>query len=143
MSFRLRFSQMILCAALLVCSGCGGSGNLGQVEGVLTIDDKPIGQATIAFYPTTGRSSIGFTDDNGHYTLQYTNTETGAVIGDHKVTISTETEGPDQYSEPGSVAPARKESMPRKYLSNKTTDLTATVERGENTIDFKLNSADL
>ena len=141
MSFRLRILQMILCSVLLVCCGCfSGSGNIGEVEGVITLDGKPLDQTTIAFYPTEGRSSIGFTDAEGHYSLVHTRNENGAIIGGHKVTISTALEGSDQYDEVQTEG--RKETMPRKYLNKKTTDLTAKVERGTNTINFDLKSAD-
>ena len=140
MSFQI--IRLSLCALLLAYCGCNSnSGNMGTVEGVVTLDGKPLDQVTIAFYPTNGRGSLGFTDADGRYSLVYTSSKDGALIGPHKVTISTATEGPDQYSSPGAPE-ARKETMPARYLDKKTTDLTANVESGKNTIDFNLKSAD-
>ena len=138
MSFR--FVQLSLCALLLSCYGCVDSGNVGTVEGVVTVDGVPADRATIQFHPTgPGRTSIGYTDENGHYRLVYTKDEKGALIGEHKVTISTELEEDHLY---GADTEERAETMPAKYLDENKTDLTANVEKGNNEIDFELKSAD-
>ena len=140
MRFCLVVLHVVFCGSLLSFCGCSTeSDKVGVVEGVVTLDGKPVDRATITFYPTSGRSSGGYTDNNGRYSLKYTRSEKGAIIGEHKVTISSELE---QDYMGGADTEQRDESMPPKYLDRRKTDLTATVERGKNTIDFDLKSAD-
>jgi hypothetical protein len=125
----------ILIPLLLVCLGCGKGDmpDLGQVEGTVTLDDAPLANAIVTFQPEHARPSYGKTDSSGHYELVYTDGNNGAVLGTHTVTISTKADGdPDQGIK---SAP---ETVPSKY--NTTTELTATVEAGDNTADFKLES---
>ena len=137
MSFR--FFQISLCVLLLCCYGCSGdAGNIATVEGIVTVDGNPIDRATVIFYPAAGRSSNGYTDDSGHYSLVYIKSK-GALIGSHKVTITTALER--DYDD-GATRDAREEMMPERYLDRYKTDLTANVESGDNKIDFNLKSAD-
>ena len=137
----VQYRNFVLSLSVLLLCFCGcptSSENVGWVEGVVTLDGSPVEGATVRFYPTTGRASTGKTDKDGHYELKYTRSEDGAVIGDHKVTISTEVEA-DNYEQDDAVE-ARAESIPKKYVSRKTTDLTATVKSGNNTHNFDLKS---
>lgn len=132
--------QLFLCVLMLTILGCGsGSSDIGTVEGVVTLDGNPVDRATIIFYPPTGRSSFGYTDENGHYSLVHSRKNNGALIGNHRVTISTEIE--KDYLN-GANTDARKETMPAKYLDPEKTDLTGTVNSGSNEIDFELKSSD-
>ena len=70
--------------------------------------------------------------------MRYTRSENGAIIGNHKVTISTEVAA-DDY-EQDDAPEARAESIPRKYLDREKAELTATVESGRNNINFDLTS---
>jgi hypothetical protein len=63
----------------------------------------------------------------------YTRGVEGAVIGEHKVSISTYVEG-----DPDSDVAAAPERVPAKY--NAQTELTREVEDGSNSIDFELDS---
>lgn len=105
----------------------------------MTLDGVPVEGATVRFYPNVdGRGSSGMTDENGHYELRYTRSADGAIIGEHRVTVSTKVEG--DYYDPENVIEAKAETIPKKYLDRKKTELTATVESGNNTIDFELTS---
>ena len=134
-NFLLSLSVLLLCFC-----GCSSSdGNIGWVEGVVTLDGAPVEGATVRYYPASGeRGSSGKTDENGHYDLRYTRSQKGAIIGEHKVTISTEVLG-DGYGTDNAPA-ARTESIPKKYLDPEKTELTKTVASGNNTFNFDLNS---
>lgn len=138
---RFQYLQFSLCALLLFCCGCPSSnGNIGTVEGVVTLDGEPVGQATVMFFPSSGRASIGTTDDAGRYKLVYTRSEDGAVVGTHKVTISTEIKASDGYGDDEPAVQGKKEIIPAKYLDRRKTELTANVEPGSNSINFDLTS---
>lgn len=146
-----KINLFLLIVAGLMITGCSNS-KVGTVSGVVTLDGKPIDQATVSFYPDEGRASLGRTNEKGEYRLTYTRGVSGAVIGNHKVTISTLVDaevdyGDSNYESGGagevsvtSVTKARPESMPPKYRDRRQTVLTATVERGSNEINFELTS---
>jgi hypothetical protein len=73
-------------------SGCGKGGpQLGEVSGkVLDKDGKPLPKANVTFQPLAPDSSpsYGTTDEQGVYTLTYTEDRKGAVVGQHTVTVA-------------------------------------------------------
>ena len=135
---RFQFLQLSLSALLLCYCGCSGSSsNFGTVEGTVTLDGKPLSGVSVMFYPESGaRSSAGQTDENGKYSLRHTRDTEGAVIGKHRVTISTE----DLADRDEEVATKKRKALPLKYTDQNKTELSETVESGNNTIDFPLKS---
>ena len=81
----LRLCPLLL--LLLLPLGCGKHYQLAPVSGRVTMDNRPLAQAEVRFYPIGGLDfpySVGVTDDQGNYTLHLgidNNTE-GAVVGD-------------------------------------------------------------
>lgn len=126
----------------LSITGCGGGPDdrpeLGEVEGTVMMDDKPLIGALVQFQPENGRPSSGTTDEAGHYVLSFRPGVPGAAVGKHKVRISTYREDrPDAEDE--SQKKGQKETVPAEY--NRNSKLTADVKAGENEpIDFKLKS---
>ena len=122
----LKFALMI-CFGVVV--GCGeGDPPLAPVSGVVTLDGKPLADATVEFVAESGWGSMGKTDDSGRYELLYRGREKGATTGQHKVRISTKIEQNPDSANPV-VQKGRKESVPAKY--NTATTLEAKVEAGE------------
>ena len=120
----------IFCLAI----GCGGPDDepeLGTVSGVVTMEGKPLSGVWIGFAPELGRSSMGMTDKEGRYELNYLPEKKGAKVGKHKVAITTPSE--DEFG--GQVRNFR-ERIPARY--NSLSSLTADVKSGHNDIDFKL-----
>lgn len=139
MSFHNPRAVGIGAATLLafVCAGCGDS-TIGSVEGTVTFDGQPLKGALVTFVPKEGgRPSYGRTDEDGRYELHYSNDKDGALVGSHKVMISTE-RGGDEDAEDPKKRKSVKEKVPARY--NKKTELTAEVESGSNTINFDLDS---
>lgn len=132
----VRWSMIILLAiAFLPLLGCGGSSDVGRVEGVITLDGQPVADATVEFAPEgEGRPSTGMTDSTGHYELAYTATEMGAKVGKHSVAITTGGMKPDANGNLTEVP----ETIPEKY--NTKSELTVEVTPGKNTLDFELKS---
>ena len=114
----------------MIASGCGGSeGDLGTVNGKVTLGGKPVPDATVTFIPEDGsRQSVGFTDDQGMYELDYTLDKKGASVGLHKVKITTFEESDGKVTKP--------EVFPAEY--NVKSTLTKEVESGSNEINFDL-----
>jgi hypothetical protein len=112
--------------------GCGSSGPpLGYVEGKVTLNGQPLPHARVTFQPqATGSSpSTGITDENGHYELQFSLEEKGAMIDTHQVRIST-------FAQSNDGKPPLPEKVPAEY--NDATTLECEVKSGKNTHDFEL-----
>lgn len=124
-----RASDALAVLLLAAAAGCGAEKGpqIGQVEGVVTLDGKPLANAAIIFKPVHGRESNAVTDSQGHYSLSYKPDTTGAIVGNHRVSISTKSE----------FQP--KELVPTHYHHE---DVPAvTVEPGDNSINFELKSS--
>ena len=118
---------------LLMLVGCGGpASDMGFVTGVVTMDGEPVGNASITFYPTQGRSSTAVCDSEGKYELAQTRDRAGAAIGEHKVTVIQDSLDVEEG--------VKKVKIPKKYGDRQKTDLTETVKGGSNEINIELKS---
>ena len=118
----------------LLMAGCGSENDLATVKGTVTLNGQPLEGAIVEFQPaaTGGSPSSGQTDADGRYELMYTFDRTGAMPGEHIVSIRTAGtcfDGEGNESE-------REERVPARY--NSQTELKRTVQPGRNTIDFEL-----
>ena len=155
---------------VLTAAGCSGNSvvypEVADVVGLVTLDGKPLEAATITFVPEAGRSSSGVTDSSGKYSLHYTGTLRGAMLGTHRVMIKKM--APDKNVTPSAVeqfmdkatsqmlkrsglpattAAGGAENQPLKppminvvgpQYSGSESVLTASVEPNTNEIDFAL-----
>lgn len=139
--------------ALLV--GCVGDSRVATVHGVVTLDGKPIENASVAFMPQAGgRPAFALTDADGKFELSTFGTADGALIGNHVVTITAVEERKnskveDLAEQHGSLAevmqpaPTPKETwiVPEKFADSETSKLEFEVIRGQsNQADFVLVS---
>ncbi len=117
------------------------------VRGIVTLDSKPVEGAAVMFMPNEGgRPATGITDERGEFDLQTEAPGDGALLGQHAVTVTLqETTGlmadPDGLS--GDIAPGGirvKWFVPQRYSNPKTSNLTATVERGMRPVTFELTT---
>ena len=78
-------SKFLLPLLLLVFVGCFGGGadrpDMGDVEGVITLDGEPLPGVTILFKPEVGRQSRAKSDENGKYKAMYLIDESGVKAG--------------------------------------------------------------
>ena len=72
-----------LSAALI---GCGNS-DVVSVSGTASYKNKPLAKHIIHFTPAKGRPSIGTTDEQGNFTLSYSQDSKGAERGKHVVSV--------------------------------------------------------
>src|SRR4029077_9027873 len=78
--------SLVLVSALI--TGCGKSGPaIARVSGTVTHGGHPVSRIEVNFDPENGRPSVGRTDADGNYTLDYDRERKGALIGTHKVWI--------------------------------------------------------
>ena len=139
------FAVLMTCGLAVGFSGCGGGGSdtpdLGDVNGTVTLDGKAAPNLTVTFQPTEGRPSSGVTNESGEYTLKYSPSETGAKVGEHLVTISS---NPPEQDGDCCEPPAEDfvDPIPPKYNTDaaNNSEMKKTVEAGSNTFDFPLKS---
>ncbi len=94
-------ARLLLGLIMVLACGCGPR-KFVPVSGKVTLNGRPLANATVAFQPIggenpleTGAGSAGRTNDNGEYTLITTKGDKGAVVGKHQVLISA----PETYDE--------------------------------------------
>jgi hypothetical protein len=121
----------LIVVGIVSLPGCGGSRGpqVGKVQGVVTLDGKPLPKAQVEFLPQSGRPSMAETGEDGSYRLQYTVDQEGALVGPHTVKIHTAIPGRVGYD---------KELVPDRYHAK--TELKAEVKSGSNKLDFDLTS---
>lgn len=126
---RLPATSLFVFAACVAGCGRGPRPPLGIVEGVVTLDGRPLAAASVRFTPHgPGRTAQGITDSDGRYKLLYLRDLPGANVDRHVVRITTASE------ETGGV-----ESLPPRY--HRRSQLEAVVHPGRNRHDFALGSA--
>jgi hypothetical protein len=123
--------------------GCSSDGpDLAGVSGTVTLDGKPVPAAVLTFIPENpeGSPSYGATDAQGQYTLAFTRSKQGAMLGKHRVEIETRkisaNEAADMKAD-GREVPEYV-AIPKKYGARG--ELRAEVTSGSNKIDFELTS---
>jgi hypothetical protein len=80
---------VFLIISLLISVGCNSGVDLVNVTGRITEGGKPKPDALVTFTPTDGRRmSLGRSDQNGQYRMEYTVDKDGALTGHHSVTIA-------------------------------------------------------
>ena len=136
--------------ASLAVAGCAKSSkpkgpklDLNPVSGTVTLDGKPLAEATLSFlfqgaHPEGFIGSGAVSDAQGHYEVS-TLGQKGTVPGTYKVTVSklVNATGTPVKAEEGMdmeqlrAAGGVKESIPAKYTDAGTTDLSVTVEKNK------------
>lgn len=119
----------------LVVYGCRNEVELGDVQGTVTMDGNPLPDATVRFIPQGGgRSALGRTDENGNYTMLYSATATGALVGPVRVEITLA----EEVTDAAGNSTMKPETIPARY--NTASELTVDVGSGNNDFDFDLTS---
>jgi hypothetical protein len=137
--------QLITLSILVVGFGCGRQPyELAPVSGRVTLNQKPLAKAWVYFAPMAskgtkapGPTSHGQTDADGRFTLSVDGEHPGAVVGKHRVFISTRDSG--AADQPDAGINVTKELVPDRY--NQETTLTHDVPPGgSTTANFDLTS---
>ena len=134
--------------AMAAFAGCSPAAKrpLAATSGTVTYNGSPLANAEVFFIPVGGNGDAlarGRTDANGAFVLSTFNPGDGAWPGDKRVRIVAQEElrvfemGDNEPGSPGYVAP--KDLIPKKYFSEATSGLKATVVAGkQNRFEFAL-----
>jgi hypothetical protein len=98
--------------------GCGGRAATVPVEGKVTLDKKPLANATVMLAPTKGNGPgpfVGTTDDRGQFKLGQSSARAGAAVGVYSVIIATVKSDLNENS-----TPAKKEIVPAEFRNGST-----------------------
>ena len=156
MGSRMTGSRWVAAIAIVAaaCGGCAKGGpKLYPATGTVTLDGKPLVDATVSFVPAAGRPSDGKTDGSGKYVIM-TNGQPGMSVGPCKVAVSkfiSQGEMPPMSPSPDDMkkmyekkkkGEVEKGEVPAKYGRADTSELSAnvTTEAGKNVFDFNLTS---
>ena len=99
---------------VFIC-GCANDSKIAPVVGKVTLDKVPLSNVSVVFQPignaeNVGPGSAGRTDQDGRFELIVVGKDDrGAVIGKHRVTVTTIMASSNDYLVKG------KEKIPRKY----------------------------
>ena len=130
------------------CAGCGDSKEyeLAPVSGVVTVDGAPAANVEVAFQPiggaenpTPGPSSSARADGAGRFELLTIRDEPGAVVGQHRVLITTPRPARSSASDTDAGQPLHKELIPARYNTNTTLTFDVPAD-GTTAANFELKT---
>ena len=118
-----RCANVILFTMLITIpmAGCGGGVPTAKVEGVVTLDGKPLSEIRVLFQPdnkiaeSAGMGSFALTDSSGKFVLKLSDSQNeGAVVGNHTVTLADKLSEDIKDSDAGGFGKTPKSRIPAK-----------------------------
>jgi len=131
--FESSFRALSLLAALIVlcATGCRNSANTVKVQGHVSYKGEALTNATVNFFPTSGRPVVASLTGEGNYTAEL-------APGDYVVVVMVGTTLPEGYKE-GDPVPPPKIVLPVQYTTRVKSTLRATVTQEQtDAINFDL-----
>ncbi len=130
--------------AALLGAGCSGGGSTEHVEGVVSLDGKPLADVRVTFQPQgsakeAGIGSSGVTDATGRFILRRVdNGRDGAVPGTHSVTLSDKlAESAPDDADAGIASQAPNSRIPARYANTRFTFPVKVGEKNEAKFELK------
>jgi hypothetical protein len=143
---------------LSLAVGCSRGREFAEVEGVVTLDGRPLDGVEVVFLPdaekgTNGPRAAAFTDAQGHYKLHSDKVnKDGAVLGLHRICIRDITyiaavglpvmrasRPPAELTPPDAEGgKAKRSRVPPPYTSPSETPLHIEVKPGRQTHDIEI-----
>lgn len=122
---------------MIASVGCGGSSNLAQVSGEVTVDGQPASGAVVLFHPDDPLqpTASGIADESGKFTL-LSGPNSGIAPGKYTVTLTW----PDPSHEPSKkelmmgTAEKGPDLLNNKYASKDRTILSAEITPSTDTL---------
>jgi hypothetical protein len=139
---------LLIVSAAVVAGGCGpGRPTTVPIRGSVTLDGKPVAQATVLFVPIAGGvPARGATGVDGGFTLTTFAEGDGALAGKHRVSVSkmrvTGVEATEDGMLPATVSGEVRTIWvtPQKYADATTSGLEVDVTRGMAPVALTLKS---
>ena len=133
-----------LALALFLFAGCAETYNFAPVSGTVTLDGQPLSGALVSFEPLkTGESTeVGYgsyaeCDVEGRFKLKSLQGEEGAIIGPHRVFITT---FKGDLGSKGETIIKSKEKVPAKYSDYDKPLKFDVPKEGTDQANFDLNT---
>jgi hypothetical protein len=129
---KTQYAFALTCAVLL--TGCGGGADhlkVVPIAGVVKYKGSPVADADIVFYPEKGPVGSAKSDAKGAFQIK-TNGQSGGLAGKSKVTVSAPQNSAIPPSDGRAMEFANKSTVPSKYSSESTTDLSVDIASGGN-----------
>lgn len=131
-------NSYLLKVLLLVCvfsQGCWRN-DFGTVEGVVSLDEKPLEGGSVNFYPAaSGPLSYSSIGSDGSFQIR-TASRQGVLPGKYVATVSWRSGPPSPGMSLRQILALEK--VPIRYCTKDTSDLHVEVQPGRNSIDLKL-----
>jgi len=134
-----RLTPCALALGLVGLAGCAGPNS--PVEGTVSVDGTPVDVGSIVFVPEGGGQPSGGDIRDGKYSIAE---ERGPAPGKYKVQITWNRKTGKKVkdvADTGETKDVRVQVLPDKF--NKSTELTAEIKPGSNTVNFDLKAGKL
>ncbi|MES2789328.1 MAG: hypothetical protein V4719_06880 [Planctomycetota bacterium] len=128
--------QLMLCAAVVTSFGCSGSDHkiTGKVTGKVTYQGAPVTAGVVYLNSsTTGTGGTGVLGEDGKFTIAEP-----IEAGEYKVTVTPPPPPPPRADQAPPPPVAKVTNIPNKYWTEAKSDLKATVDEGDNVLEFDL-----
>ncbi|MDB5343682.1 MAG: hypothetical protein JWP89_2059 [Schlesneria sp.] len=136
-------SMVIVCFALCSCFGGGPKPvKVHRVSGIVTVKDSPAPNIIVHFVPNPGRPSIGVTNAQGQFDMQYQSDRAGVLPGEHKVWVEYKPSSPAEEMKiraGNSPLSAEMQEALKKYGTLETTPYRVTVDKDQKDLAIKLD----
>lgn len=122
-------------AVLVFALGCSSGGpDIVDVSGTVTRNGQPVPNIDVYFQPTDGRPSLGTTDAQGRFSMQYTHDQSGVRVGNHTVYVLY---NPNEGS--GVKPPPELGQIMRKYGTPEKSPIKLEVKQAMKDVKIELN----
>jgi len=150
--------RCVLCACFLSAVGCGRTGHFA-VEGIVTLDGKPVHDAAVTFVPRAGgRPGLASTDAEGRFRMKDAGMKPGLLPGSYAIIVFKAVWAaprrvmriPVEPAVGGEPSPMievtegepkiEKYLVPERYSSEQTSGLSATIAGPTQDLVFNLTT---
>ncbi len=127
---------LVFCAAIIMPFGCAPSNEkiVGKVTGRVTFQGAPVTAGLIYLNSSsTGAGGMGTLGDDGQFTIA-----DPIEVGEYRVTVTPPLPPPPNADLPTPPPQPKVTNIPEKYRTEAQSDLKATIDEGENVLEFDL-----
>jgi hypothetical protein len=126
----MRVARGLIGIVLVSLAGCSNS-DWGTATGTVTLDGQPLEKGLVTLEPDGGGVTAYAQIKAGQFTVM-TGAAQGLKVGDYKVMIVDQSAPVFGSNEQPVIL------TPLRYASAKTTDLTASIKTGHNSLEFAM-----